>query len=316
MNKKRVLLWYDRERWDRVLRYCVNGLTIFGNTLSVESKLINSSNVKKILTSEYDIALSIVRYNEDYARKICKKFRKSNTLMFFLSDGCFFDYYKRVSDWDKNKKFPWSVFINGAHTCKFSYKHYRNDLPENRVSLFKPDIKLKPWIKGKDKVLIATQRGVCCNNRKKTMVDAYSKIIDEYLSISDRPIVFRLFPNIHYDPIQTLIKEKMRNKRVKYEISVPRNSRNPYSNFKNIRCLITYNSKISSKSILKGIPSITYDYSMAEMVSQRGIKSIENLKYPNRKPWQRWLSYCHWTPEEMNNGETWRFFADNGYVTF
>jgi hypothetical protein len=74
-------------------------------------------------------------------------------------------------------------------------------------------------------------------------------------------------------------------------------------------CVVTYTSGLAIDAVVNGIPVIACDEgNFAWSVAERKLENIENLNLASDSvvhQWLRNLSYCQWTPEEMESGECW-----------
>jgi hypothetical protein len=82
----------------------------------------------------------------------------------------------------------------------------------------------------------------------------------------------------------------------------------------NVKCCISYGGKVAAQYILRGIPSITIDNTIADPMSSIRINNLNKLKYPDRKPWVNWLSYHHYTLNELSEGFPIKYFIDSNLI--
>lgn len=79
------------------------------------------------------------------------------------------------------------------------------------------------------------------------------------------------------------------------------------------RVVVTYGSIASVDSVVAGIPCITIGNAPARPVCSTDIADIMDPKWPKDRLRRRWaanLSHCHWTPEEIRNGNAWAGFKE------
>lgn len=309
MSKKTILLFSTREKWRSKLEIAVRGFTQFFD-YNYEFKTDKSIVFEDI--DRYDLGLSMSWYLSDFTREMWKVFRERKIPVFFLSDGCFFYHYKHIRyNESRILEYPYAVFLNGPQSAPFGEKFYRDDLPDDRVRLFSPEINLVPWRKytSKKHILISHQCGGTYEGGSK---QPFYREAVRIAQSTGRPLIYRLHPQSSYNNKKFLEKlYHIENCRISKS-----SDRSMMSDLRNAHCLLTYGGKAAARAILSGVPAITYNITIAEMVAERDLSKIEEPRMSDRKPWQRWLSYCHWTLEEMRDGFTWRFFVDNGYVTF
>jgi hypothetical protein len=296
-----ILICSSGLKWKSHLEYASYGISKFYKT-TTEFKLINMDIVKDV--EKYDIIMCCSWYINDAGKLLFKLAKEYNIPVIFLSDGCFFYTRKRHKTVDS---YPWAVFINGPQSASWGDKHYRNDLPNNRVSLFSPEINLKPWrIKG-DSIIIAHQSGGdhLGNSKQQRYADILKVCVE-----TGRPIIYRLHPNSS-SKVMSKIQDKIKG--IKH-CKIEKASKDRIMNIKNVHCLVTVGGKSPAKSIIQGVPAITTDITIAEMVAEKNLNNINNPRMIDRTAWINWLSYCHWTFDEMNKGLLWKFFLDEHYI--
>ena len=74
---------------------------------------------------------------------------------------------------------------------------------------------------------------------------------------------------------------------------------------------MSYGGKSPCKSIIYGVPSITGGPNMAELISDNITCGIDSPSKPDREQWLKWLSYCHWSVNELEDGSMWKYYFDN-----
>lgn len=299
---KKILLCSPREKWKPFLESIVSGFHKLYEC-EYEFKLINGRLPNEC--DDYDLAITVA-WNQNYeGKKLLTKFNSMKKDMIFLSDGCFF-YNKKTTSELLN--YPFAVFVNGTQSSPVSDKHYRTDLPNDRVKLFYPESKLIKWRPKGSFIIITHQSG--SDFRGNSKCKFYNDIVDKCSKL-DRNIIFRLHPNASKSTFLEKKKQYASYSRVLVQRS--EHDREMSKVLKGAHCLITYGGKSPAKAIIGGIPSLTYDITIAEMVAERDFNKIENPRMPDREPWMNWLSYNHWTGNEMSNNLPWKFMLNNGY---
>jgi len=299
---KNILLCSSREKWKPYLESASKG---FKGLIDYKCEYKNIKNSLHKEVDNVDLCIVVAWYVNDAGRELWKTLREMKKPVIFLSDGLFFYNKKGSRTMDQ---YPFATFINGPQSAPWGDKHYRTDLPNDRVKLFLPEIKLRSWRKKGDAIVIAHQAGGTHDGNSKQ--EAYDEILKK-ASITGRPIIYRLHPN-STSKTKNYIRNKIKGyPNVKIEkASVKRDT----MKLRNTHCLITYGGKSAAKAIIEGVPAITYDITIAEMVAERNLNNINKPKMCDRKPWVNWLSYNHWTLNEMRNGLPWKFFMDEGYL--
>ena len=300
MNK--ILLCSSREKWKPHLEAAAKGLSGFIDYECVYSDIKNNLHKE---VDDIDLCIVVAWYVNNAGKALWKALRERGIPIVFLSDGLFL--YKNKGSRTMHK-YPFATFINGPQSAPWGDKHYRTDLPKDRLKRFMPEIKTIRWRKKGDSIIIAHQSGGTHEGESKQ--DAYDEILKAACD-TGRPVIYRLHPNS-----SAKTKKYVKNKIIGYSnVSINKAPRGRgRMNLKCPHCLITYGGKSAAKAIIEGIPSITYDVTIAEMVAERDITNIEKPKKVDRKPWLNWLSYNHWTISEMKSGLMWKFFIDEGYL--
>ena len=71
--------------------------------------------------------------------------------------------------------------------------------------------------------------------------------------------------------------------------------------------VVTFNSNSGVDAVLHGVPAITMDEgAMAWDVAGHKLGEIVR---PDRERWAHWLSWCQWTPDELESGVCWEHAA-------
>lgn len=79
------------------------------------------------------------------------------------------------------------------------------------------------------------------------------------------------------------------------------------------RVVITYGSIASVDAVVAGVPCITIGNAPARPICSTDIAEIMEPAWPkegDRRQWAWNLSHCHYTPDEIRNGEAWGGFRD------
>jgi len=306
-----VLLCSGSERWEEKLRLVAKGFKQFGqyncSFSKVNEKLLRSKK-------EYDVVICLGWYINEVGRKFWQNLRDKNIPIIFLSDGCFFYHYKHKGTQPERRimEYPWATFMNAPQSAAISEKIIRTDLPDDRLKLFSPEIDLKKWrkIKPKKHILITHQVGCDYDGNSKKLF--YKDALERCLA-TGRNVIFRLHPQSGYKSEKHV--EMIERLKETPNCTVSKSSdRLMREDLKNAHCLVTHGGKAAARAIISGIPAITCDVSIAEMVAERNIENIENPKTPKRSEWVNWLSYCHWSFNEMSKGLPWKHLTNMGQL--
>ena len=170
------------------------------------------------------------------------------------------------------------------------------------------NLKIKPWRKSGNHILICMQRNGGWSMKGQNNQDWALNIISRIRKYSDRPIVLRGHPgdkqaNIYLDPNQKAYKfKKCKN----VTVSDFKN-RSLTQDLENAHCTIVYNSSPAVASAIEGVPVYADDNQdcQAAEVANVDISKIESFDTFDRLPWLQKLSMCHWNFEELENGKAW-----------
>lgn len=80
-------------------------------------------------------------------------------------------------------------------------------------------------------------------------------------------------------------------------------------------CVVTYTSGLAIDAVVNGIPVIACDQgNFAWNVAETRLENVESLSLATENEvysWLKTLSYCQWTPEEMQSGICWDHLKDS-----
>lgn len=165
------------------------------------------------------------------------------------------------------------------HRLVRNHLHFNNyfDAPTDRLSLF-PNFPL-PWKKNGKKILIVEPGPFAASILHVDYKTWGVQIADELRKFTDRPIEFR-----------SKTEKKTRS-------SLYRQLLNG-----DYYCTVSINSNSAVESIWAGIPAITLDKHVSNMVTVNSLDKINDLYYGPLGNWLSWLSYCQFTYDELMNG--------------
>lgn len=188
------------------------------------------------------------------------------------------------------------------------------------------DIKLKPWRKTGNHVLICMQRSNGFSfNYENGAEEWLTNTIISISKVTDRPIVIRNHPgdrrllNYVKNCIKNISSRGIRNSyRVKNRITIS-SHRRIEDDMQNAWCCVTYNSSPSVVSAIEGIPVFVLDpepqKSQAYPICNIDINCIENPIMPDhRQEWVEKLAMSHFSYDDIENSllykETAKFFEE------
>jgi len=187
---------------------------------------------------------------------------------------------------------------------------YEDTIPADRWNKLK--LKVKPWRKGGDCILIAHQHfdlyGIDRTSKFKRIINRYKK--RKYkMRIRLHPRVGKF---IHKD-----VKVQYNNSGKMMYMGVPtyKGKNIPIKDDldNNVKCVVTYDSSIVVESLIEGIPIIVYGKHITDPVQS---KTVKDLKYPDRQPWFNWLAYQHWNRRELCGQNWFNYYRRIGLLKF
>jgi hypothetical protein len=192
----------------------------------------------------------------------------------------------------------WKVGLNGI--SRENYFNLKKHDSSRRKQL---GLNLKPWNFNGRNILICTQheRSLQWQNNPKTS-DWIEQTILKIKQHTDRPIVIRSHPRC---PFNFDYKKYSVTKSI---------SKDFYSELRQARTVVTWNSNPGVESIINGIPAIVHDTSLAWPVSVSGFENIETTNLSDREQWFNDLVWTEWTEEEMTQGIPQQYLLD--YIQF
>lgn len=195
-----------------------------------------------------------------------------------------------------------SVFPNQA-------VFYNENSPSDRWELLskRKEIKLKPWRKNGEHILIMAQRGIGGWTMKGLDRENWiNQTIKEIRKHSDRPILIRQHPG---DPLTKLDTITDSNNKTYFSDATQRDL---LKDLDNAWASVTFSSSASVASIISGIPLFVLDdNAITYNVSNYDLSEIENPVFKKREQWLYDLSYAHWNLDELKDGLYWKHFWNN-----
>lgn len=184
------------------------------------------------------------------------------------------------------------------------------DYPGDRLKEL--DIDYKGWKENNgEKIVIALQLAGDASLRHNDINEWCKDTVKRLRYYTDRPIEIRTHPGISskgWSNYEELFRDFCFNN---YKnISFVNGREIPWEKqILDAYCVVTYTSGLAIDAVVNGIPVIACDEgNFAWSIAERKLENIENLNLaPNSvvHQWLRNLSYCQWTPQEMESGRCW-----------
>jgi len=190
------------------------------------------------------------------------------------------------------------IFPSTGEYCNANPDPARWDLISKRLN-----IKLKPWKKNGNDILICCQRDGGWSMSGEQLMPWLVRTVQQIRKNSDRRILVRFHPGD---------KNQLNHKRMIARYRLPNvivsHSENILQDFANAYCVINHNSSPTVAAAIEGIPTIVLDSarSQAADVSHHNLTEINNLKEFDRETWIHKMAQMHWTLDELKDGTAWR----------
>lgn len=202
---------------------------------------------------------------------------------------------------NKNKFLRYSydgIFPSTGEYCNATPDAARWDLISKQLG-----IKLKPWKKPGNNILICCQRDGGWSMDGEQLMPWIVRTIQQIRKHSDRNIVVRFHPGD---------KNVLNHKRMIARYRLPNVS---VSNFENILqdfseayCVVNHNSSPAVAAVIEGLPVIVLDptKSQAADVANHNLADINKLQEFDRETWIRKMAQMHWSLDELKDGTAWK----------
>lgn len=186
----------------------------------------------------------------------------------------------------------WRVSLN--HVNSLGFFGNDNDLDINRPN--KLGLLLDPVRPSrKSHILIACQHQKSLQWQGNPPTETWvSNTVDSLRKFTDKPIIVRPHPRARFDT------SKLKSIKVEYPIKIA----NSYDDFNidyNCHIVVNYNSGPSIQSLIKGVPTICDQTSLAYPLSTK-IENVEIADVPDRSEWFVKLCHTEWTVDEIKSG--------------
>jgi len=238
---------------------------------------LSEKRVLKEMKKDYDLIL-LIGHTELY-----KKINRKNVM--YVHDGLFL----RDNKYDINYPFYMST------KPQFKEFVYESNMPSDRWNKIRSrGVEVKPWRKGGKIILIGYQYSNAYGISRTTLLKK------ELRRLTGLPIMFGKYPT-QYKYGNIRIRYHPRMERL-FEVNNPRTLE---SDLNRAKCLVTVDSTISVDAILHGVPVIILG---KHPVNKIASKSVSNLRYPNRQPWLNWISYYHWSINDLRSDEWIKYY--------
>jgi hypothetical protein len=190
------------------------------------------------------------------------------------------------------------IFPNTGEYCNNSPDPERWNLISKQLGL-----KLKPWIKSRNNILICCQRNGGWSMDGQELMPWLINTVQQIKKHSNRNIVVRFHPGD-----KNVLNHKRMLARYRLPNVVVSHSENLLQDFLEAYCVINYNSSPAVAAAIEGIPVIVLDPSRSQAadVAHHNLADIENLKEFDREAWIQKMAQMHWSLDELKNGTAWK----------
>jgi len=210
--------------------------------------------------------------------------------------------------------FLYADMSNSKHYLRFSLNdvfpstgvYFTRVIDKNRWLKISNDlnIKLKPWRKSGNHILICLQRNGGWSMKGVDVCEWCNKVIKRLRKLTDRPILIRKHPGDKKIKIN-----QIKGVNVRFS-SAP----NIKFDLENAWATITFNSSPGVASAIEGIPVFVLDPlnqdSQAFDIANFDLHKIDNPNLPDRQNWIEKISMCHFNFDDLKNGVAWNIIKE------
>lgn len=189
----------------------------------------------------------------------------------------------------------WKVGINGVNRDAYFGPTGNDKTRANNLQLT-----LHPWSTKGETILIA------CQHRDSGQWNG--KDYDKWLADTVESIKNHTHKQILLRPHPRYLATQYRftnDKQVRLQI--PKKIKSTYDDFdfnlENICAVFNYSSNPGVKAAMQGIPVFVSPSSLAWDVSNKDVRNLNNLQFPERQQWINDLAYTEWFIDEIASGE-------------
>ena len=189
----------------------------------------------------------------------------------------------------------WKVALNGVNG-----EAYFGGMGQDSTRAEKLGIKLKEWQRNEDGAII-----ICCQHEKShqwrmmpSVTRWISDVIETLRNHTGRKIIVRPHPR---NMLPAIEHEWTNVSRVS-----PMHLQGSYDDFdfdpSNAWAVISWSSNPGPQAVIQGIPAFTGPESLAYLVANKNLSSIENPKYFKREDWVNNYVWTEYTLQEITEG--------------
>lgn len=204
----------------------------------------------------------------------------------------------------KNKPFNYLRYsFNGVFRDTGFY--FDQDIDPDRWKKIKNNlnINVKDYRTKGDYILLCLQRNRGWSMKGIDVMDFCRNTISAIQKNTDRPIVVRGHPG-----------DKKTTQYLKLNIpnvTISESNKPLEIDLANAWATVVYNSSPGVASLIEGVPVFQMDmnknFSMYSEVANTTLKRLEDPKLYDRQEWLERISMCHWSFNELQNGEAWQY---------
>tara|TARA_B110000503_G_scaffold92351_1_gene139267 strand:- start:110 stop:1042 length:933 start_codon:yes stop_codon:yes gene_type:complete len=190
------------------------------------------------------------------------------------------------------------IFPNTGEYCNHSPDPARWDLISKRLG-----IKLKPWKKAGNTILICCQRDGGWSMDGKALMPWIIQTVSNIRKYSDRKIVIRFHPGDKH-----VLEHRRALSRYKLTNVLVSTAKHILEDLQTTHAVVNHNSSPSVVSAIEGVPVFVTDpnRSQASEVAHHNFEHLENLQEFDRELWIQKMAQMHWTLDELKDGTAWR----------
>jgi hypothetical protein len=237
----------------------------------------------------------------NFRRKIINNLESRNIPRIYIDSDVFVYGKKNINC------FRYSV--NGVYPTDGEYFLTTEfDKEKTKLLLDLHGIKVKPWRKTGEHILVLGQRTLGWNMLGNNGMKWIYEVVERIKQHTDRPIVIRLHPG---DSSFNKTNVHKLNKRYNGSVTISKKE-HLISDLENAWCCVGYNSTPNCASAIEGVPVYldSPDHSWAKEIGFSDLSLIENPPMPDRENWLDKIAHIHYTDDEIVSGFYWKRYKE------
>ena len=304
------LNFFDQVKGKRVQNQLLEIGEIFNSNKSNNFVIINEINKNDL--KKYDSFISCGDVKITFNRNLIEKYLNINLTKKprLIRDVTYLRIIPKIRNLDINffPRFTWNSILPGEHNFPYDQSYNRWLEIKNKYNLTIKDYKKKG-----DKILFVLQIPTDAslnqlNFNNNGYLNFMIRTIKDIFKYSDRKIVLRSHPlNKNNDVIANFLLNHFKETK---KVFLSKNDKLK-DDFKNTKCVISYNSSASVEALFDGIKVINLSKMQpCFSAANNSLSAIEDQKELNRDDFLRKIAFLHWETEELKSLEIKKYLCN------